>query len=143
MYEDKNLLYIFTMLECIEKIWIYTAEFQDAQEFVWAQKQLPYNAVINLFIAIGEESKKIDTSLKENLTKEFSWKEVAGIRDKLAHDYRGVNEQVLWNTIHNELSTLKEALLKIYDTIKPPFELLQEVLASVYYEDIQYLLERK
>ncbi len=39
MYDAKNLIYIFTMLECIEKTWIYTAEFQNPNDFVWANEQ--------------------------------------------------------------------------------------------------------
>ncbi len=31
---DKNLLYIFTMLECIEKCWIYTEEFDNDYDFL-------------------------------------------------------------------------------------------------------------
>jgi len=32
MYDVRNLIYIFTMLECIEKTWIYTKEFDDPTE---------------------------------------------------------------------------------------------------------------
>ena len=58
MWCNQNIVYIFTMLECIEKCWIYTANFKNADEFVQANDQKELNAVISLFIAIGEESKK-------------------------------------------------------------------------------------
>lgn len=33
MYSDKNLIYIFTVLEAIEKVFIYTKNFKDDEEF--------------------------------------------------------------------------------------------------------------
>lgn len=64
MYSEKNLVYIMTMLECIEKTWIYAGKYQAPDEFIWAEEQQPLNATISMFIAIGEESKKIDPRLK-------------------------------------------------------------------------------
>ena len=96
MYSEKNLIYILTILECIEKIWIYTNNFSDPKEFIWSNEQIELNATISMFIAIGEESKKIDQDLKDNIKSEFSWKDVAGLRDKISHDYRGINGDVLW-----------------------------------------------
>lgn len=64
MYNDKNLIYIFTILGCIEKCWIYTKDFDEAIDFVFANQQKDLNAVISMFIAIGEESKKIEQKLK-------------------------------------------------------------------------------
>ena len=58
MYNTKNLIYLFTMLECCEKAWIYTKEFNNPNDFIWANEQKELNATISLFIAIGEESKK-------------------------------------------------------------------------------------
>ena len=39
MFSEKNLVYIFTMLECIEKCWIYTADFDTPADFIWANEQ--------------------------------------------------------------------------------------------------------
>lgn len=66
MYNEKNLIYIFTMLECIEKTWIYTQEFTDPRDFIWAHEQKELNASISLFIAIGEESKKIERGVSRD-----------------------------------------------------------------------------
>ncbi len=88
MYNDENLIYIFTMLGCTEKCWIYSAGFDDPNDFIWADSQIHLNAVISMFIAIGEESKKIDQVLKNALLIKLDWSDVAGIRDKISHDYR-------------------------------------------------------
>ncbi len=139
---NKNLLYLFTMLECIEKCWIYTKEFDSAYEFFWANEQKELNAVISLFIAIGEESKKIDPKLKRSISTKIDWSNVARLRDKISHNYRGIDEDILWSIIKNDLLILKEALLEILDIIKPEKELIKEALKSPYYQHISYLKDR-
>ena len=99
MYNLKNLVFIMTMLECIEKCWIYTKEFENANDLAEANDQKELNAIISLFIAIGEESKKIDQDLKDNILEKINWKAIAGIRDKISHNYRGVDEYILLITV--------------------------------------------
>ena len=139
MYDEKNLIYIFTMLECAEKCFIYTNGFNDPHEFIWANDQLPLNGVVSMFITIGEESKKIDKDLKDSISIKLNWADIAGIRDKISHDYRGVDEQILWNTIRKELPKLKNALIEMIHLINPPKELLNEFLDSIYYRHLGYL----
>jgi len=139
MYDMKNLIYIFTMLECIEKTWIYTKEFSNPIDFIWANEQKELNATISLFIAIGEESKKIEKSLKEKVPCSLSWKNIAGLRDKISHDYRGVDADVLWIVIHKDLEQLKSTLIKMVEILNPPKELLHNFLSTPHYKHIQYL----
>ncbi|AFV97715.1 MULTISPECIES: HepT-like ribonuclease domain-containing protein [unclassified Sulfuricurvum] len=139
MYNDENLIYIFTMLGCTEKCWIYSTGFDNPRDFIWADAQIHLNAVISMFIAIGEESKKIDQVLKNDIATKLDWSDVAGIRDKISHDYRGVDEAILWNTIHKELYLLKQALIEMIELINPSAELLNEFLDSPYYQHLQYL----
>lgn len=140
MYDSKNLIHICTMLECIEKAYVYTKDFDNPVDFIWANDQKELNAVISLFIAIGEESKKIDTKLKEAVISELSWSDIAGLRDKISHDYRGVNGDILWIIIHKDLPKLKITLLVLLELIDPPKELLSEFLNTPYYKHLSYLL---
>ena len=140
MSNEKDLIYIFTILECIEKTWIYTESFDDPIDFIWANDQKELNATISLFIAIGEESKKISQYLKTSVACELSWKDIAGLRDKISHDYRGVNGDVLWSVIHKDLNKLKSTLLLMIQKIDPPHELQQEFIKTPYYKHLQYLL---
>jgi len=141
MYSQENLIYIFTMLGCIEKCWIYSKDYDNPTDFIWENEQKDLNATTTMFIAIGEESKKIDKKLKNDISIKLDWKSIAGIRDKISHDYRGINEQLLWNTIHKELYVLKNALIEMIKLINPPKELMSEFLDSVYYRHLQYLRE--
>ena len=51
MYSEKNLIYIFTMLECIEKTWIYTKGFNNPNDLIWSHDQIELNATISEALA--------------------------------------------------------------------------------------------
>jgi len=80
MFDSRNMLYILTILEAIEKIFLYCDSFQNEEQFYYANKQLNFNATVNLLIAIGEENKKIDEKLKQVDT--VNWKSISAMRDK-------------------------------------------------------------
>ncbi len=141
MYDEKNLIHILTMLECCEKAWLYTKEFTNPMDFIWANEQKELNATISLFIAIGEESKKIDKNLKDKVECELSWSDIAGLRDKISHDYRGVDGDILWIVIHQDLYKLKSTLVAMLQVINPSQKLLKEFLSTPYYKHLKYLLE--
>ena len=141
MYDEKNLIHILTILECCEKAWIYTKEFDNPLDFIWANEQKELNATISLFIAIGEESKKIDTTLKNSIAFELSWSDIAGLRDKISHDYRGVDGDILWIVIHQDLYKLKNVLIKMIKLISPSQELLEEFLSTPYYKHLSFLID--
>lgn len=138
MYK-KSLIYIFTMLECIEKCYIYTDGFDDPDEFAWADDQMRLNATISLFIAIGEESKKIEIDLKNSTKTSINWSDVAKMRDKISHDYRGVDAEILLAVIRQDLPKLKEALIEMLDRIKAPKTLVDALLNSDHYKHLRYL----
>ena len=138
MYDDKNLVYILTILESIEKIKIYCRDYEDSDEFLWANNQLNFNGTVNLLIAIGEESKKIESKLKKEFPK-IKWKPIAGIRDKLAHDYRGIDPNIVWNVIQNDLDVLKDAMIQMLAKIKYNKKVLKEALNTKYYSHLSYI----
>ena len=62
-------------------------------------------AVVRSLEIIGEATKKIpvDYKLKWNNVK---WKEMAGMRDRLIHDYMGVNYSIVWDVIKHKIPEL-------------------------------------
>ena len=109
---EKNILYILTILECIEKLTIYSKGYNSADEFLFGEDQIAFNASCHLLLAIGEESKKIDNDLKD----EFSfieWDQIAGMRNRIADDYRGIDPEIVFRILQNESEILKGVMIKM------------------------------
>lgn len=135
-----NILFLLTILQCIENIKIYSAGYKTASDFRWGNQKRDFNATIAQLIAIGEESCKIDDDLK----KEFSnirWDSVIGMRNVLAHNYRGVDGDLVWSTIREKLTPLKHACIQMLYSLEPDKKELEEELSSPFYKDIKYLLD--
>ncbi len=137
MFDSKNCTYILTILEAIEKILYYSQDFDDEEEFYFASKQLYFNATVNLLIAIGEENKKIDDKLKTS--KLINWKNISAMRDKISHNYRGIDESMVWDIIVNYLPKLKIALIEMLPKIENSKIYIDEALKAQYYVDLKYL----
>jgi len=73
-------------------------------------------AVIRALEIIGEATKRITENIRTSYPK-IPWREMAGIRDKLIHDYFGVNIEVVWKTATGDLPSLKPGIKKILDQI--------------------------
>lgn len=70
------------------------------------------SAVLWKFAIIGEAVKKIPNQMKDKY-KEIPWKNMAGMRDRLIHAYFGIDYQLLWDTIKNEIPLIKTKLKNI------------------------------
>lgn len=137
---DKTLLYLLTILECVEKLKIYADGFERADQFFKADTQQPFNASCHLLLAIGEEVKKIPTKLKD----EFSfieWEQVSGLRNRIAHDYRGIDPDVVFRILTNELEILKKAIFSMVKLLHIKEEDMKMYLSSPAYLHLQYLKE--
>ena len=97
------LLYLNDILEAIERIENYV-KGRTFEEF--SKNTLVIDAVVRNFEIIGEATKQIPAELKTEHPL-IKWKEMAGMRDKLAHEYFGVNIEILWKTARNRLPVLK------------------------------------
>jgi len=66
-------------------------------------------AVIRALEIVGEASKRIPSEMREAYSG-IPWRSMAGMRDKLIHDYFGVNLEVIWKTATNELPSIEPEL---------------------------------
>ena len=99
-------LYINHILQCINNILDYT---KDLNKKDFSKNKLVQDAVIRNFEIIGEATKKVSDDYKQ-VHVEVPWKAISGMRDKLIHDYIGVDIAVIWKTIKEDLPPLKKKL---------------------------------
>ena len=103
MKDDR--LYLTHIKEAIDKIYLYTNDGYD--QFVDDPKA--QDAVIRNFEIIGEATKQISDKVKQ-LRSDIPWRDIAGLRDVLIHDYMGVDVKEVWNIVTNHLPGLKNAI---------------------------------
>jgi uncharacterized protein with HEPN domain len=66
---------------------------------------------------IGEATKRIPNSIR-NKYPEIPWKDMAGMRDKLSHDYDEVDLELVWKVIKQEIPSLKVMLSDMIAELK-------------------------
>jgi uncharacterized protein with HEPN domain len=69
-------------------------------------------AVVRSIEIIGEASKKIDDEFKST-NSHIEWKKIAGTRDKLIHDYFGIDYDIVWDIIENKIPDLDHFLKQL------------------------------
>lgn len=79
-------------------------------EFIADQKTV--YASIRAIQIIGEASKKIPETVRSKYPR-IPWREMAGMRDKVTHEYFGVQMKVLWNTLKDDIPPLVDEIRKI------------------------------
>jgi uncharacterized protein with HEPN domain len=108
------ILFIEDVLTCIEKIERYTSNvsFED-----FSGNDMAVDAVIRNFEIIGEAVKKIPEEIKKRYA-DVEWKEAAGFRDVLIHDYFGIDIEAVWDTVRNNIPPFKKQILKVLESEK-------------------------
>ena len=104
-----DTIYIDHILKSINNILEYTSGLAKKN---FAKNSLVQDAVIRNFEIIGEATKKVSNNFRQ-VNPEIPWKEMAGMRDKLIHDYIGVDIDVIWQTIEQDLPVIKKLLKTI------------------------------
>lgn len=77
----------------------------DAKSF--SRNALVYSAVIRQLEIIGEAVKNLSVDFRKG-HKQIPWKDISGLRDKLIHQYFGVDNLLVWKICKKELPELKE-----------------------------------
>lgn len=71
-------------------------------------------AVVRSLEIIGEATKKIPTDFKDKWNT-IQWKNMAGMRDRLIHDYIGVNYAIVWDVIKNKIPDINKQISEFLD----------------------------
>lgn len=102
-------IYLEHILECITRIKNYT---NGLDEKAFLENELVQDAVIRNFEIIGEATKQLDLEFKV-LHPDIEWKKIAGMRDKLIHDYIGVDLWAVWGVVETIIPEFEQQIIKI------------------------------
>lgn len=102
-------LYITDILDSIKSI----REYSNGLSFeAFRSKKIVIDAVVRNLEIIGEAAKHVPENVKY-MQSEIPWKEMSGMRNKIIHEYFGIDLDIVWKTIQS-LPDLETALKKIY-----------------------------
>lgn len=106
--DEERLKDMLTAAKLIEEFTegIGSDEFRDSE--------LVRAAVEREIEIIGEAAKSVSEKLRIQYP-EMDWKGIAGMRDIVAHAYRKVKTEELWNTVNDDVPSLKERLEQILE----------------------------
>lgn len=114
MSDRDDVVYLRHILESITRIEMY---LRDADEQRFMQDLLLQDGVIRQLGIIGEAVKRLSPDLRM-MHDAVPWKDIAGMRDKLVHDYFGVDLEAVWEAATKDLPILKTQIEHILDTLE-------------------------
>lgn len=102
------------MLESALKIKKYTNSL-DYESFLNDEKTI--DATVRNFEIIGEAANRIDPDFRL-MNPEIDWKRIRGFRNRIVHDYFGIDYEIVWSIIENDLDKLIDYLEKLIKNYK-------------------------
>lgn len=109
-----DLVYLQHILDAIAKVKAY---LQGKDKGLFEQDTLLQDGVIRQIEVIGEATKRLSKGLR-NKYGHIPWQDIAGMRDKLIHDYFGVDIDQVWLTATEDLPVLEVEIEKIVANLK-------------------------
>jgi uncharacterized protein with HEPN domain len=107
---DKDYYILLSLLETLEKISRYTKTYCSAEELF--ENDRDFDATMMNFIVIGEHVGKLSDQIKSRHP-EMNWQKIYGLRNILAHHYFGINVDMIWQIIQDDIPQFKEDLKRM------------------------------
>jgi len=106
-----DYIYLRHILDAICRIEEYARD-KEYEDFM--DNYLVQDGVIRQIEIMGEATKRLSKEIREKYP-EMPWKDMAGMRDKLIHDYLGVDLDAVWDTAKEDIPGLKRKLQDIVE----------------------------
>lgn len=100
------------MLDAAGKIKHYT-KGMSFDDFVADEKTV--DAVVRNFEIIGEAANRIDNNFKEPIPG-LEWNRLRGFRNRVVHDYFGIDYEIVWSIINQELYSYHILIKQLLET---------------------------
>ena len=104
--------YVDDMIEFAEKVLSYTSEMDQA---AFVANTLTYDATLRNLELIGEAATHVPDEVR-NQYPEIPWRAIIGARNRLAHGYLAMNDDLIWNIIQDGIPDLLPALRNLLST---------------------------
>jgi uncharacterized protein with HEPN domain len=114
MSKRDTLLLLDDMFQSAQKIKRYTKDL-DFDSFLSDDKTM--DAVARNFEIIGEAANRIDSDFRDE-NPEIEWKRIRGFRNRIVHDYFGIDYEIVWEIIETYLDELIDWLETVIDNYK-------------------------
>ena len=118
MSKRDHILLLEDMLDSALKIRRYTNNL-DFDTFLNDDKTV--DAVVRNFEIIGEAANQIDPDYRIK-NPEIEWKRIRGFRNRIVHNYFGIDHEIVWTIIENNLSDLIDWLQVLINDNRVPGE---------------------
>jgi uncharacterized protein with HEPN domain len=106
MNELRDDAYIQHIRDAIASIETYISKLDEPS---FQSSQLIQDAVIRQLMIIGEAAKRLSGDFK-SAHPDVPWRQIAGMRDKLVHDYLGIDLGAVWDTATIDVPSLRRAI---------------------------------
>lgn len=104
-----NKIYLQHIIEAIDKIQNYLKGLSYKS---FLNNEIVIDAVVRQLEIIGEAANNINKNFQKKYPR-IPWKKMIGIRNRLIHEYFGINKEIVWETCKKDLKELKNFILEI------------------------------
>jgi uncharacterized protein with HEPN domain len=114
MNQDRDVVYIKHILECIDRIKDYTQNGKDS----FLSESLVQDGVLRRLQTMAESTQRLSDDLKASIAA-VDWRALSGFRNVLVHDYLGgIDLERVWDAIANDLPKLEQAMKQVAEQLE-------------------------